>query len=283
MRLSVSTYSYGSYINEENLGFKGVLDHAKSIGFEGIEVVDDGWLFKEEVIYKLRDYSEKIGIPLIAFDVGADFTRDNYTKLDDEIERVKKLVDMASEMGIGMMRHDVSYGNFTDGFAPSYDDVLPYMIEGCRRVADYADKLGIVTMFENHGFYIQEKTRIEKLITGVSRDNFGYLVDVGNFMCADENTVESVSYLSKYVRHAHVKDFYYRDKSDVPDGSGWFKTLNGNYLCGSIACEGNACTADCIKILKKSGYNGYLTLEYEGIEDNIVGIERGLENIKKYI
>ena len=38
----------------------------------------------------------------------------------------------------------------------------------------------------------------------------------------------------------------------------------------------------CMKILKNSGYDGWLSLEFEGMEDKLVGIELGLVNLKKF-
>ena len=35
----------------------------------------------------------------------------------------------------------------------------------------------------------------------------------------------------------------------------------------------------CLAILKKAGYDGYVSIEYEGAEDCIEGIKRGIENL----
>jgi hypothetical protein len=42
-------------------------------------------------------------------------------------------------------------------------------------------------MVENHGFFCQDSERVEKLITQVGKENFGALVDIGNFLCVDES------------------------------------------------------------------------------------------------
>ena len=41
--------------------------------------------------------------------------------------------------------------------------------------------------------------------------------------------------------------------------------------------------AHCMHIIKKSGYDGFVTIEYEGYEDCIVGIKKGMENIRRYL
>jgi sugar phosphate isomerase/epimerase len=44
--------------------------------------------------------------------------------------------------------------------------------------------------------------------------------------------------------------------------------------------EGNIPVEQCLAILKRTGYDGYLTVEYEGAEDCISGIARGLANLR---
>jgi sugar phosphate isomerase/epimerase len=39
----------------------------------------------------------------------------------------------------------------------------------------------------------------------------------------------------------------------------------------------------CIAILKRAGYDGYLSIEYEGKEDCIEGIKTGFKNLTKFL
>ena len=67
-----------------------------------------------------------------------------------------------------------------------------------------------------------------------------------------------------------------------PHGKGG-KTRRCNTLNGSVIGEGDIPTNQCIQILKKAGYDGFVTVEYECAEDCMVGIPRGLANLKTYI
>ena len=49
---------------------------------------------------------------------------------------------------------------------------------------------------------------VEKLINAVAHPNFGALVDIGNFSCADEYNPASVGIMAPYAIHAHAKDFH---------------------------------------------------------------------------
>ena len=38
----------------------------------------------------------------------------------------------------------------------------------------------------------------------------------------------------------------------------------------------------CLRALKRTGYDGYLSIEFEGMEDCIQGISVGLANLRRY-
>lgn len=282
MKLAVSSYSFGGYAAPDRLGFKGIMDKALEMGFEGIEIVENEYTSDTNVIGEIKEYSKSIGLPIIAFAAGADFTKNDCTSLSEEIERVCGLVDIAAKLGVKKMRHDVSYGMFSEGSDYSFDSVLEVMAEGCRAVAEYAKSLGVLTMFENHGYFVQDSGRVEKLIRAVDHENFGYLIDLGNFMCADESPIEAVGKLAKYATHAHAKDFNLVIGAEGCDGGGWFPTRSGNRLRGAVIGEGDANCEATVKLLMDADYDDYITIEYEGVEDNLEGVRRGLENLKRF-
>lgn len=283
MKISVSSYSFGSYADSDKLGVIGIMDKAREMGFEGIELVEHPEFDDPAMLERIKEHSHNIGLPIIALDVGADFTKNDCSSTDEEIARVKKLVDLASYLDIPLMRHDVCYGNFTKKFGTGFEDVLPVITKACREVADYAEKRGVRTMFENHGYFIQDAYRVEKLINTVAHPNFGYLIDLGNFMCSDEDATAATGLLARYAVHAHAKDFHFKSGTLENPGEGWFPTRSGNYLRGAIIGHGDAKIGQSVRRLKESGYDGYVTIEFEGLEDNLKGIALGLENLKKYI
>ena len=60
-------------------------------------------------------------------------------------------------------------------------------------------------------------------------------------------------------------------------------------LIGNIKDEwklighGDAKVFQSIRILKRAGYDGYCSIEFEGMEDKLRGIEVGLKNLKRFI
>ena len=199
-----------------------------------------------------------------------------------EIERLKGQLLVAKELGAKVMRHDVCYKLGKTGNSRSFDLMLPTIAANIRELTAYAETLGIKTCTENHGYIAQDSDRMERLFNAVNHDNFGLLVDMGNFACADENSQTAVSRVAPYAIHAHAKDMYLKSAAYTkPDG--WGTTRGGNYFKGAIIGEGDIPVKECVKALKRAEYDGYLSIEYEGAVDCIKGISKGLANLKQIL
>lgn len=282
IKTCVSGYGFGWQNDKSQLGVLGVIEKAAEMGIDAMEFTESEYTTVEKAP-ELRAKCEEVGITPVAFCVGANFAVSDSEKLKDEIERVKKLVDTAEAMGVKMLRHDIAYGPFKYPRPTGYDGIIPTVSPAIREVTKYAEQKGIKTMTENHGFFSQDALRVEKLINAVDHPNFGALVDIGNFMCADEDPVRSVSILAPYAFHVHCKDFYFRSGMDIAPGEGWIVTRAGNYIRGSVLGFGNAKAAQSIGVLKRAGYDGYMSVEYEGGEPEFWGIRVSLENLKRFI
>ena len=66
-------------------------------------------------------------------------------------------------------------------------------------------------------------------------------------------------------------------------GTGWARTRGGNYRRGAIIGHGNVPVVQCLRIMRNAGYDGILSIEFEGIEDVLQGIRLGLENLRRFV
>ncbi len=271
MKTCVSTYSFGRYFNE--LGLEGTIRKAAEMGFDAIEFVEGNWMRGADAAEVIRTTCAAVGITPLALCVGADFLNNG-----GEADRVEALIRFAKDMGVSMLRHDVVYAD--QGL--DFDTIIERIAPKIRRVAAYAESLGIRTMTENHGYISQDAYRVKALIEAVDHPNFGGLIDIGNFLCADEYPPKSVETMLPYVVHVHAKDFFVRSGDEPNPGNGWFGSRGGNFLRGTIIGHGNADAAKSIRLIRESGYDGYITVEFEGMEDNLTGIELGLSNLRRF-
>lgn len=280
MKISVSSYSYGNYLADN--GIIRVIEKTAEMGFAGIEFVHQPWTneLDLEVARKCRERCTELGLEVVAFCIGADFIN---TYGDEDAALLRKAVDFAAELGAPLMRHDITSGIKGRKYSIGYDDALGIVVPRIRELADYAKAKGVKTMTENHGFYSQDALRVEKLINTVAHENFGALVDIGNFVCADENPNSSVAILAPYAVHVHAKDFYIKSGNSIDPGEGWMKTRAANYIRGAIVGHGDCNVYQSVQILKKAGYDGYLSIEFEGYEDKLTGIRIGKDNLERFI
>lgn len=284
MKYCVSSYSFGALAGEDKLGYLGIIDKAAEMGFDGIEFTDGEWVHKGlDCAYAIKERCEKNGIEPVLLAVGADFINGHDGDSKAVVNGLFKMVDFAAACGMKKMRHDVTGGIRGRKYSIGYDDAIKILAPCCREVAAYAEEKGIMTCTENHGYFSQGAERVEKLINAVAHPNFGALVDLGNFMCADEDPTLSVGVMAPYAIHVHAKDFYWKSGVEIAPGNGWFMTRAGNYLRGTVIGYGNAKVYQSIQTLKRAGYNDYLCVEFEGSEDTLTGIQTGLENLKRFV
>ena len=287
MQLGVSSYSYSGLIRSGAMTQLDIIPKVKEMGFDVIEFSTFALPAGETPLSfapRVREACDKVGLPIVNYTIGADFINGSNGNWQAEVERLKDEVRVAQILGAPGMRHDATGGFRADHVGPrGFDDALPTLIKGCRAVTEFAADLGIKTMVENHGFFCQDSERVEKLANGVGHPNFGLLVDMGNFLCADDEPALALGRVMPHAFHVHAKDFHVKSGSGPNPGSGWFRSLGGNYLRGSIIGHGDVPIAQCIGIMKRAGYNGVLSIEFEGMEEPLTGIAIGLENLRRYV
>jgi sugar phosphate isomerase/epimerase len=193
-------------------------------------------------------------------------------------DRLKRHIDLAAELGIGLFRHDVAKWAHRAKDVAEFESLLPRMVEASKEIAQYAAQYGIVSSVENHGLLMNGSERVRRLIHLVDEPNFKTTLDVGNFMSVDENPVVSVAANAPYASIVHLKDFYIRRTNP---GVGWTHTPGGNYLLGSIVGFGDLDMYSIVGGILDAGYDGFVSIEFEGIEDALLGASRGLENAQR--
>lgn len=287
MRFSVSTYSLSGLVGKNGVTEKDLIKIAKDIGFEGIEFAEIHTpenQNKIEYAKELNEECKKHGIIPVQYSIGADFIYGSGSDIEKEIDRLKYEVDVAAALGVTGMRHDCT-GGFRDEDAKTkgFNEALPLIIKGCKAVTEYAKTKGIRTMMENHGYFCQDSDRVERIVTGVADSNFGLLLDMGNFLCADENPVVAFGKLKNYASFVHAKDFHIKSGDNIAPCDGFFTTRGGTHLRGAVLGHGDVPVFQCLSTVINAGYDYFITLEFEGCEESRMACEWGLNTLKKYV
>ena len=287
MKLGVSSYSFSQAVAAGTLQFNDIPAKAKEMGFDVVEFSVLKLPAGETPLSfapKLRELCDRAGIAAANYTIGADFLNGSKGDWKAEAERLKDEVRVAKILGAPGMRHDATYGYAPAHKGPrGFDDALPVLAKGCRAVTEFAADLGIRTMVENHGFFAQDSSRVERLMNAVNHPNFGWLVDMGNFLCVDEDPAQALGRAMPYAFHVHAKDFHVKSGRNPAPGAGWFQSRGGNYLRGAVIGHGEVPIVQCLGIMKKAGYDGVLSIEFEGIEEPLKGIGISLANLRRFV
>lgn len=282
MKVGVSSYSFNKYRNATGCNLFEIIDKAKEIGFDGIEFLDlkhyaDGE-DKIEFAKKVKAYCAEKDIEIPAYTVTANLLAEN---VEDVVKDLICNVDVAEALGAPVMRHDICYG-LLEGHLYTWRKALEAVVPHIQKVADYAKEKGIKTCSENHGYIFQAPERVEALILAVNRDNYGWLLDMGNFVDSDADLPRAYSTAAPYTFHVHCKDFIYCPGTE-PRPEGFFVTPGGDYYRGTVVGHGVIPVKKCLNALEQAKYDGYLSIEFEGWEECLPAIEAGHKYVRRLL
>jgi sugar phosphate isomerase/epimerase len=297
MKFGISIYSIsrkitkGEITPQEAVEWLAKEDGANSELIEivpfGIDLINNAGL-AEELSKIARDNGSLIN----NYSLNANFLLIGQDEYKTEMERVKRHIDAAAKLGVETMRIDASSYRRSpeDNTIENFMKDLPVIGEAYHELGEYIKQYSIEILLENHGFHLNGSDRIGAILLQVKNENIGCQLDVGNFLCVDENPEIAVKRLIGKTKTLHMKDFYVRDEDNDPghttqfDCSGaWFRSQHGAYLRGSILGQGDINMIKIARLIKESGFDGCAYLEYEGMEDCYYGTKVSYDNMKRLL
>jgi len=238
---------------------------------DGVELLDVFWKdFDTEgpkVLSALREFDLAVG----AYAVGNNFVIPDAEARAQQVKIITRGVDMAKYLNARVVR--VFAGDLSEGIA--FDDARGWIVDGLREAAAYAEDQGITLALENHGLLAGKGAQVEGLIGDVGSPALKATIDTGNFLLVDEIPTDAVKILASLAGHVHFKDFRPAQTGEAPS----YPALSGEKFVGTIIGEGVVDTGKVLRILKDSGYNGWLSVEFEGLEEEKYGAARSIGNL----
>lgn len=279
MRLGVSSYSYSRSMATGRLALPDVVDLVADSDADHLEIAAAPDLPEQpEVVAALRDRAADRGVELAGYVVGADFRSDDPAVVREAVDGVVRHLETAHALGIPRLRHDVVAWAWRDRDHAEFERTLAHVVPLCRRIADRAADLGMTTMVENHGFAFNNSERIRRLVHEVDHPAFRTLLDVGNFVCVDEDPLQAVQLTLPIAAVVHLKDFLVRQAPPSPEG--WLRTLAGRAVLGTVVGHGDLPMARLVELVVASGFDGPVSIEFEGLEDDVAAVTTGIATVR---
>ena len=177
---------------------------------------------------------------------------------------------MAYQMGIPVMRVNTGRWETTRSFdelmknrgieptKPGYtdEDGFGWVIDGLNQCLKTAEKCGVILALENHWGLGRTHEGVLRIVNAVNSPWLQVLMDTGNFL---EDPYDRLAMMTPKTVFVQAKTYY---------GGGLWYSLDLDYdrIAG---------------ILRKQGYQGYISLEFEGKENPRTAVPKSLALLRK--
>jgi Sugar phosphate isomerases/epimerases len=254
--------------------WEAILDQASRMGYQGIELrglgkeIDVIWAgpFQPENLARTKEQLAEKGLAICC--LGSSVRFDDANQLERHLEAGRAYIDLARELSAPYVR---VFGDKIP--SPELGErVTAQVVEGLESLGAYAKERGVQVLIETHGDFSQSQ-RLKAVLERVQSDAVGILWDMHHpWRFHGENLEESYGLIGRWVRHVHLKD-------SVRTGTGYRYTLPG---------EGEFPWEEALALLKRMGYQGWLSLEWEkrwhpDIEPPEAAFPRFVEVVTKHL
>jgi len=237
--IAVSSWSFRhEFKRERGLDILGFPRFVKErLGITNLELLINNFPSEDESFFQeVRRSLDAVGAKAVCLAINNDFTLVG-EELEREILHASALVRKAAILGVPLVR--VNPG-FREPGQPA--ETARGVTSALRQLAEVASQHGVRLAVENQGFFGMRPENMLQVLDAVARPAWvGACVDFGNFFPEDRNSTRAMR-LCAWATHVHAKSYAF-------DAEGNETSIR--YL-------------DWIAALKRAGYRGYLSVEYEG-------------------
>lgn len=257
----------------------GCIKLFKKIGYDGIEVrvADNGQIDSETITdQQARQIYEAARGEGMEFSCLTSYYQNfaSYEQREEVIQNLKRVIQLADILQCPMVR---VYGGVEANQLPGmwFNDVWSRTVSGIRETAEYAAQFGVKICIETHiGSLTMSIRDTLRMVEDVNMSNVGILFDYAWVeLAGEEFGREAVRRAAGHIFHVHIKDWKLESRIPLKKTS----CLMGE---GTVAWE------ETLAELKRTGYTGYVSDEYEkywypqDLPEPEIGMRHNLEFVK---
>jgi len=272
--IALSSYSLWRFRNDEFRDFDKCLDVADQMGFDGVELLlyqlQQNELLSHSKLMSYKRRALALGLPLIGLSTHQGFLYPDRELRQQNIDRTIGQIELAYQLGIPTMRINTGRWDTSESFDAlmanrgveppvegySDEDAYPWVIDALEACMATAEKCGVVLGLENHWGLGLTPEGLLRIVNAVDSPWLQITTDTGNFL---DDPYERLEQLAPQTVLVQAKTYY---------GGGQWYSLDLDYP--RIA-----------DILRKHQYRGYISLEFEGMEDYRTAIPKSLELLRQ--
>lgn len=145
------------------------------------------------------------------------------------------------------------------------DEVFRVTCDNYRQCLPWAEDYGVTINVETHGPYTTDPAFLERLFSTFDSPHLRFNFDTGNTFISGQDPLEFLKRFRPYVSHCHVKDVS-PGLAAAARGEETGIATSEVPLGGGVNAEN---IAKCVAFLRQTAWDGVLSIECYGSDDNI--------------
>ena len=305
MKLGVSTYSYWHF-TPERIPIEHVIEEAARLELDGVEILHQQMASEaNSYLQKLKRLAFIHGLDLYALSIHQGFVSPDAETRQKNINHTIHCIRLAHELGIPAIRLNSgrwgTAGSFDElmrmeGHEPvlpghTEDEAFTWVIAAIEECLPDAEKSGVILALENHWGLTCTPEGVNRIVSAIDSEWLKVTMDCGNFLShssGEGHRDREVSPTGVH-RDQEVSPTGHRDREVSPTvpyeklaqiapeavlvhaktyyGGGEWYTLELDY-------------ARIGQMLKSVGFQGYVSIEFEGKADAHTGVPQSVELLR---
>jgi sugar phosphate isomerase/epimerase len=258
LKVSCNAYSFAKLLNDklrgrgEGMSLFDLADFCAKVGFDAFDPT--GYYFPgysatgtevppDKFIFELKRKAFDLGLGISGTGVGNNFTVADQAARANDVARIKKWVEVAAKLGAPVVRvfadtqmRAQTWETVSKG--ATRGQVEEWIARDIRTCAEHAANFGVIIGVQNHGDFIKTADNLVSLIQRVDSPWCGAIVDTGYFKADDPY-------------------------AEMAKAAPWAVNWQVKQSPMGVEKEAEAPTdlRRLLKIIRASGYRGYLPIE----------------------
>ena len=244
LKMSLNAYSFNKQLLDGSISIDEMMEFCADKGLAAIDITAyyiPGYpnVPSDEVLYRIKRKAFSLGLEICGTGVRNDFTHADPEKRLESVELVKNWIEAAQKLG-GQTIRIFSGTQKPEGYSRA--QILSWMVNDIRECIDYAKAHGVVVALQNHDDFVKTADDTIEIMEAIRSDWYGLMLDIGSFRTADP--YEEIARTIKYAVTWQIKEKVFVKGKEVD--------VDADKL---------------VKLIKTSGFSGYLPLETLGDGD----------------
>ncbi len=252
LKTSLNAYSFNKMLNDSIKGrgagitLVQVMEFAAKHKFEGFDAT--GYFFPgypavppNAYIDDFKKRARDLGIGISGTGVRNNFTTADKAVRDAGVKHIKEYVEVAARLGAPVIRvfadtqmRSQTWETVSNG--ATRDQVQDWISAALKECAEHGKKYRVRIGVQNHGDFLKTGADLMRLVKAVGSEWCGPIVDTGYFKSRDP--YEDIALVAPHAVNWQVKQSALGEESEIPTD-----------------------LIRLMKIVRKSGYSGYLPIE----------------------